>query len=302
MSTSQHELETVLLAHEWAHDLERGFVASDARRPLFPHERQAGFNALGAETEIADAAQRLTTLLINTRAEWLQTLAADIRSRTSPADAIDRLVKVDANLSILAAPLLADVTAQAERIIGAAASAGVDRFLTEAVSQAERLRSVVPIDVASGELGAWVKASASHVARSPIADITGKVRGAITRMAPARMEQIAAELFTVGSSASVATLESDYARVPVQQAWGRARTVQAGTIIEEPRSIYASELLDKRVCRRTRGDLIDRCNEVDGREYPSRQAAWEDYPTSTYLHCLGGMRCRGTLVYVWKET
>lgn len=296
------DLETVLLAHEWLHDLEHGLVPSDAHRPLFPHERQAGFNALSAETEVADAAQRLTTLLINTRTEWLQTLAADLRSRATPADAVARLIRVDANLSILGAPLLADVTLQAERIIGAAATAGVDRFLTEAVGQAARLRSVVPIDVAVGELGAWVKASAVHVARSPLADITGKVRGAVTRMAPARLEQIATELLTVGAKASVATLESDYARVPVQQAWGRGRHTQAATITEEPRSIYASELLDKRVCRRTRGDLIDRCNEVDGREYPSRQAAWEDYPTSTYLHCLGGMRCRGTLVYVWKET
>lgn len=59
-------------------------------------------------------------------------------------------------------------------------------------------------------------------------------------------------------------------------------------------SIYASELLDVNTC--------DLCTHVDGTEYPSVQASEEDYPTGGYKDCLGGPRCRGTVVAVYGES
>lgn len=62
---------------------------------------------------------------------------------------------------------------------------------------------------------------------------------------------------------------------------------------EKPSKIYASELLD--------GDTCSNCSAVDNREYKDVKAADADYPTGGFKDCLGGPRCRGTLVAVYDE-
>lgn len=57
-----------------------------------------------------------------------------------------------------------------------------------------------------------------------------------------------------------------------------------------PKSLYASELLDENAC--------EECVAIDGTEYETLEAAEADYPTGGYCECLGGPRCRGTLVAV----
>jgi hypothetical protein len=291
------EVEVTLA--EWEHDLTSGLVFPEAARPLFPHERAAGFNALASENELATAANRLTGLLLTVRETWIARLVADLRTRVGAGDALDRLVKIDANLSVLAAPIIDETTRAAEQIIRAAATAGTERLVTEALTQKAVLN---PIAVTAGDLGVWIKAEAAAVARSPIADLTGTVRQEVTGRPWADAASVADAVVDAAGKASVLRLESDYGRVPVQQAWGRARTETADAADNTPRAIYASELLDRRTCKRGRGDIIDRCAEVDGRQYASMASARADYPTATYVHCWGGYRCRGTLVYVWAES
>jgi hypothetical protein len=57
--------------------------------------------------------------------------------------------------------------------------------------------------------------------------------------------------------------------------------------------LYASELLDSNTC--------EECVDIDGTEYPDLDAAETDYPTGGYMDCLGGPKCRGTLVAVYSE-
>jgi hypothetical protein len=40
------------------------------------------------------------------------------------------------------------------------------------------------------------------------------------------------------------------------------------------------------------------CKAVDGTEYDSMAEAIKDYPSGGFHECLGGLRCRGTLVFV----
>lgn len=61
----------------------------------------------------------------------------------------------------------------------------------------------------------------------------------------------------------------------------------------DPTNIYASELLDDATC--------ENCVSIDGSQYGSMQDAEGDYPTGGFGECLGGERCRGTLVAVYKE-
>jgi len=60
-----------------------------------------------------------------------------------------------------------------------------------------------------------------------------------------------------------------------------------------PKYLYASELLDESAC--------EECTAVDGTEYESLEDAEADYPTGGYKDCLGGPRCRGTLVAVHTD-
>jgi len=69
------------------------------------------------------------------------------------------------------------------------------------------------------------------------------------------------------------------------------RTVLAAS---PPASSYtASEILDRNVC--------GPCRAVDGTGFRTLADASEQYPSGGYRDCLGGVRCRGTIVAVWDE-
>ena len=56
---------------------------------------------------------------------------------------------------------------------------------------------------------------------------------------------------------------------------------------------FASELLDGATCLP--------CKEIDGKEYGSIEETIEDYPSGRHSRCLGGSRCRGTIVAVYES-
>lgn len=65
-------------------------------------------------------------------------------------------------------------------------------------------------------------------------------------------------------------------------------------VVAPPASEYvASEILDRNVC--------GPCRDIDGRSFSTLANALEQYPSGGYKDCLGGIRCRGTIVAVWDE-
>lgn len=68
------------------------------------------------------------------------------------------------------------------------------------------------------------------------------------------------------------------------------RTVLA---VAPPGRYFASEVLDKNSC--------GPCRRIDGTEYTTLTTAMVAYPSGGYRNCLGGSRCRGTIVTVWSE-
>lgn len=62
----------------------------------------------------------------------------------------------------------------------------------------------------------------------------------------------------------------------------------------QPSQIYASELLDDNTCTN--------CIAEDGTQFVSLDDAERFYPSGGFVECLGGSRCRGTLVAVYGET
>lgn len=61
--------------------------------------------------------------------------------------------------------------------------------------------------------------------------------------------------------------------------------------VAPPAEYTATEILDKSSCKP--------CRDVDGTRYTTLPDARTAYPTGGYTGCLGGARCRGTLVTVW---
>lgn len=64
--------------------------------------------------------------------------------------------------------------------------------------------------------------------------------------------------------------------------------------VAPPAQFYeSSEILDRNVC--------GPCRTQDGTRYETLPDATEAYPSGGYRDCLGGTRCRGTIVPVWEE-
>lgn len=63
--------------------------------------------------------------------------------------------------------------------------------------------------------------------------------------------------------------------------------------VAPPATYVSTEALDRNSCKP--------CRDIDGTKYTTLTAAHKAYPTGGYTGCLGGSRCRGTLVTVWDQ-
>lgn len=63
--------------------------------------------------------------------------------------------------------------------------------------------------------------------------------------------------------------------------------------VAPPAQYTASEVLDRNSCKP--------CRDIDGTQYTNLPDARAAYPSGGYTGCLGGARCRGTLVTVWPQ-
>jgi len=103
-------------------------------------------------------------------------------------------------------------------------------------------------------------------------------------------EQVAQEVDTHLNELSDASLrDSIGGAVTSAQNEGR-RTVLA--VAPEASEYVSSEVLDRNVC--------GPCRNVDGTVFETLADAQQAYPSGGYRDCLGGVRCRGTIVAVWE--
>jgi hypothetical protein len=85
-------------------------------------------------------------------------------------------------------------------------------------------------------------------------------------------------------------------RVTVGGAITAAQNEGRRTVLEAapPARVYtASEILDRNVC--------GPCRDIDGTEFETLADSLVAYPAGGYTACLGGPRCRGTVVPLWEE-
>lgn len=169
------------------------------------------------------------------------------------------------------------------------------------------------VDMAGkGAIAAWeeAKAQGSKVAKPDLATVEeaiGARAGAVEAMLARDLSGAAsrkAVLLTGGSmdSGAVAAavkdyilgLTSGYLEEQLGGALTQAQNAGRKEVMREanPTNIYASELLDDATC--------ENCTAIDGETYTKLEDAEADYPTGGFADCLGGARCRGTLVAVYE--
>ena len=113
----------------------------------------------------------------------------------------------------------------------------------------------------------------------------------------------AVQLFGSGTGDEVAAQVDEHlaglSGAAVEEQIGAAMTAaqnegrMAVLAVTPPAEYTASEILDRNSCAP--------CRAVDGTRYTNLIDARAAYPTGGYINCLGGPRCRGTLVTVWPQ-
>jgi 2'-5' RNA ligase len=120
--------------------------------------------------------------------------------------------------------------------------------------------------------------------------VQSAVRQAMRVWGSGSSEQVAAHVDEHLAALSGAAVEEQIgAAMSAAQNEGR----MAVLAVAPPATHTASEILDKASCKP--------CRDIDGTEYTDLAEARKAYPTGGYTGCLGGARCRGTLVTVWPQ-
>lgn len=275
-------------------DVGAGLVPPDVRRALRPDELVAAVNFAALDDAVETHARQLARRLAQDREAFAQLLYNDLLARPDNRAMVDRLLDLDGPTGLGAiegvGDLLAESTAAYRAALERAAAAGGERALGEALAQGvgdEALGGAVTVTGAGAD---QLDQAARRLAQGPHTDLVRALREAAVA-APPEGDVFDTVVETV-EGLSPAPLE-DYARTASASADGLGRQAAVAAAAATPAAIYASELLDRNTC--------GPCSLVDGRQYDTLAEARADYPTGIYQGCLGGPRCRGTLVFVWGE-
>jgi len=120
--------------------------------------------------------------------------------------------------------------------------------------------------------------------------VQSAVRQAMRVWGSGSADQVAAQVDEHLANLSGAAVEEQVgAAMTAAQNEGR----MAVLAVAPPAEYVASEALDRNSCKP--------CRDIDGTRYTTLPDARQAYPTGGYTGCLGGARCRGTLVTVWPQ-
>jgi len=278
-----------------------GTLPITAGRPLYPHERRAGVDFKIID-QVMTAGYSATAVAVQSYVDALQaSLAEAMRGVNDPRALATK------TSAWVADPPAAVTAAYDAAVVGLHAAldetcraAGL-QVLQEARAQGVRVMVAEP---------AAPRVSLLSEARLPVLWVQSKVVQTIFGVGVRATDgtdvvrmvgevKIAQALDLARQSVHVAHGEGRIATMRLLAKQGRTvlmsdpdATPETGGV--EAAEIYASELLDSSTC--------SPCLNVDGTSYSSMTEAEIDYPgAGPYAHCLGGARCRGTLIVVWAD-
>jgi hypothetical protein len=246
---------------------------SAPRRDPHPHEDGVDFQALD------NAWQDQLTQLLLTWKQQRDTMLDDLLEQIALA--------LDAN-DLTALGTLAPATGDGARLLETAMLALADTAAAEAVAEAARQGiTITPptLDTAALTDRAQV---VDELLGSSLADVAA--RQALLRWVEGTPVQEVTDAIREYVGALTDTYLTDQlgGALTVAQNHARFTVMSSGPAAD----IYASELLDTATCVN--------CTAKDGAHYTSVADGERDYPTGGFKDCLGGTRCRGTLVAVYS--
>ena len=254
-------------------------AAAGPRRQMTDLEAAAGLDPEAMHADLEGATGRLL-------AQWAPVLKAQ---RADLADQVAAAVD-DGQLDQLAAltvpagdaaellyrGMAATAAKAAGRVIGEAAGQGITIDLAEVRVNHDRLRQLA---VARAAMAGQALAQAA--ARRALQVVTASVGTEAAREVTAVLhglsprplaDQLMAALHAAANEARFAVLEAG------------------------PEAVYtATELADDPNC-------CQPCKDVDGHQFASLDDARAAYANGAYIHCSGGLRCRGTVIATWPDT
>lgn len=274
-------------------DLAAGVVPAGMHRPLHPWEIAARTNFAAIDDAGAQLKADLTRTLNAQRQRLLAALEADIRNQADVGSAFRRIMGMrTAGIDQVAgaADIIAATKADAEELLFAHALDAAERLRQEAIAQGRAVSEIASLDI---DTITRLDDTALRLAQGPPADLLRTISDEISarRLTFATPDEMADHVRGLGGSLSLGPLEA-HAGEAVGTTEGTARQNTAQRI-GTAAAIYASELLDRNTC--------GPCSLVDGHRYVDESAALVDYPAGVFRQCEGGLRCRGTLVYVWDS-
>lgn len=244
------------------------------RRLPYEHEIKAATDFSSLDTAWESELVRLLSEWLQVRSEQAQELHDAIISAGGSLKKLARIEASPGGASVIFSRMQNIASQGASEAFKEASLQGMEHpVMPDLEKLVEELR------VRSQALESLLASSLSESARTKAVQLSGG------GLAP---EDVAAEvkLHLNGLSNSWLRDQLGGALTAAQNA-GRRATMAANNAVR----MYASEILDHNTC--------ERCITVDGREYQDPLLAARDYPTGGYKDCLGGPRCRGTLVAIY---
>lgn len=267
-------------------ETEAGLSVPHAIRPLYEHEIRAGVR-FGDIWETLEHADRQIVARIARAVEQLEQLIVMHIPAGTPRERATALLA-----DMLTAPppdvqtVLDDLIAQLTAVFAGTRRAGQESVQVEAIFQGLALDLPDPGE-STRDAAPALAAAAAGVAGLFFAQYVSRLIPAVNRPGVTVEEA----LRVVAEPGWKGVQDQARQETHVQHSAGRS---DAAALVDGEPALYASELMDGRTCRE--------CRKIDGRRFASEEEAAEFYPNGGPMrYCLGGNRCRGTLVFDWSD-
>jgi hypothetical protein len=267
-----------------------GASVPEAIRPLLPQEIAAKvrFGDIAALTN--EAVQEATAALAGLREVIVGTILGEMlgdAEEVTPTNAARALAQLNAAQPVPVQTAVARTAGALQNILARVANSAAGVVQAEAGRQGVKLGDWTPPVIDAEQFRLPAATAALH----PWQRITGKLQTTI--MDPSKVyaasiprDDVVKELDNIPLDGS-----TDLAKQTIHSAHGIGRVAAAEEL--NPSAIYASEIMD--------GNTCPRCAAIDSHKYQSMEDAKADYPHGGFAACLGGTRCRGTLVFMYDE-
>ena len=276
------QAEQLLIVEQQA----KGLIPDGVTRPMYPWEVRSGVNFAEMSRTLSGAQSRTASSLDELRDVIVGVLTQAIGHLYDEDQVQAELMRFAESQPSEVRKAIAASADQIQDTLDQLYADGADEVVREAIKQ-----GVSPAKAVQQGLEAGADEFAGTATVAPVS-LWSKLLDVAVKAGGARLLAGGDVVDLVVGATMAGTY--DLARQATNIVHGLGRQAAANDL-PAPSSAYASEILD--------GETCDECEKIDGYEYISLDEAYADYPDAgPYKDCLGGDRCRGTILFIWDES